>query len=224
MTRSAAYFATFDLEDPAAALYNGASVLIRVDGQDILLENQLTFDPVTFKFYNYSSDQLVPNDVGKSYELSILLPDGTTINGQTTMLPVVPMDSLIVDTNQDGKARVITYFREDPFANNYYRRMVNVGSQDSILQDFLVDDDFFDTALGAFGTGYSFESGDTLIHTLVHIDEAYFQYLNTVNQSIVANLNPFGQPGLIISTVTGTSNPIGVFTGLSLDRDTLIIP
>lgn len=224
LTRSSAYFATFDLEDPAAALYNGASVLVRVDGQDILLDNQLTFDPATLKFYNYSSDLLVPEGVGKTYELDILLPDGSTITGQTTMQPVVPMDSLIVETNDMGKSRVITYFREDPMAINYYRRMVNFGSQDSILQDFLVTDDFFDTELGAFGTGFSFESGDTLIHTLVHMEEPYFEYLNSVSQSIAANLNPFGQPGLIVSTVKGSANPLGVFTGLSLDRDTLIVP
>lgn len=224
LTRSAAYFATFDLDDPTALLWNGATVTIQVDGQDILLENQLTIDPITFQISNYSSSEIVPAGEGRQFKLSISLDDGSTITGETSMLPVVPMDSLVVETNNEGKSRVLTYFREDPMAVNYYRRMVNFGSQDSVLQNFLVDDAFFDTDKGAFGTGYAFVSGDTLIHTLVHMEEAYFNYLNTLQLSIQSNLNPFGQPGLIVSSVTGTANPIGIFTGLSMDRDTLILP
>ncbi len=224
LTRSASYFATFDLEDPTAALWNGATVTIQVDGKNILLENQVFFDPLTLQFSNYGSDEIVPEGTDLTFQLFIEFQDGLTITGETRILPVVPMDSLVVETNSTGKARVITYFTEDLATRNYYRRMVNFGSRDSVLQDFLVDDDFFDTEKGAFGTGFSFESGDTLIHTLVHMDEPYFTYLNTLTQSIGANLNPFGQPGLILSTVTGTANPIGVFTGLSMDRDTLILP
>ncbi len=224
LTRSAAYFATFDLDDPTTALWNGAKVTIQVDGQDILLENQIYFDPVTLKFSNYGSNEIIQAGPDRTYRLFIELQDGLTITGETHILPVVPMDSLIVETNAQEKARVITYFTEDLSTRNYYRRMVNFGSQDSVLQDFLVDDDFFETEKGAFGTGFSFKAGDTLIHTLIHMDEPYFTYLNTLTQSIGANLNPFGQPGLILSTVTGTANPIGVFTGLSIDRDTLILP
>ncbi|MCF8238263.1 MAG: DUF4249 domain-containing protein [Saprospiraceae bacterium] len=224
LTRSAAYFATFDLDDPAAALWNGATVTIRVDGQDILLDNQVYFDPVTLQFSNYGSNEIVPEGPDRTFQLYIELENGLIISGETRILPVVPMDSLVVETNAQNKARVITYFTEDQSTHNYYRRTVNFGSRDSVLQDFLVDDGFFDTPKGAFGTGFSFEPGDTLIHTLVHMDEPYFNYLNTLLQSISANLNPFGQPGLIISTVSGTANPIGVFTGLSMDRDTLILP
>lgn len=224
LTRSAAYLSTFDLDDPTALLWNDATVTIQVDGQDILLKNQLTIDPVTFKISNYSASDIVPAGEGRLFKLFISLADGSTIEGETTMLPVVPMDSLVVEKNGEGKSRVLTYFKEDQTTVNYYRRMVNFGSQDSVLQNFLVDDDFFDTELGAFGTGFSFVKGDTLIHTLIHMEEAYFNYLNTLQQSIQSNLNPFGQPGLIVSSVTGTANPIGIFTGLSMDRDTLILP
>lgn len=224
LTRSLAYFAPIDLSDPAALLWNDATVTIQVDGQNILLKNQLGIDPLTFQISNYSSTDIVPAGEGREFNLFITMEDGSTIEGKTTMLSVVPMDSMTIEANDEGKYRVLTYFHEDQSTVNYYRRMVNFGSLDSLNQDFILDDKIFDTEKGAFGTGFSFAAGDTLIQSLVHIEEAYFNYLSTLQQSVISNLNPFGQPGLIVSSVTGTANPIGIFTGISMDRDTLILP
>lgn len=225
LSQSFAYFDQFDFDNPAAALLNDAIVIIRYKDEEIVLDNQIFLDLETGKIANYGSTTLVPEDLNEDFFLEISLNDGTLLTAQTKLLPTVPIDSIIVEYNASATlARALTYFTEDQNQTNWYRRMLNFGSLDSIpLQDFVLDDDFFDTSQGVFGSGYGFEAGDTLIHTLVHIDEAYYKYLNTINQSIVANVNPFGQPGLIESNINGTKPAIGIFTGLSLYRDTVII-
>jgi hypothetical protein len=225
LSQSFAYFDQFDFDNPAAALINDAIVIVRYKDQEVILNNQIFLDLETGKVANYGSTTLVPEDFNEDFFLEISLKDGTLLSAQTKLLPVVPIDSVIVEFNPSGtKARALTYFTENQNQINWYRRMLNFGSLDSIpLQDFVLDDDFFDTSLGVFGSGFGFEEGDTLIHTLVHIEEPYYKYLNTLNQSISANINPFGQPGLIESNIMGTKPAIGIFTGLSLHRDTVII-
>ncbi|HHG85526.1 MAG TPA: DUF4249 family protein, partial [Bacteroidetes bacterium] len=69
-------------------------------------------------------------------------------------------------------------------------------------------------------TFYAWELGELAIITVYHIDEPYWRYLETSDEAESSNGNPFGQPGRVISTVDGG---IGVFTGLSFTRDTVII-
>ncbi|MBP6183308.1 MAG: DUF4249 domain-containing protein [Saprospiraceae bacterium] len=225
LTRAFGYFDAFDFGDPTKALINDATVIVRYKGVDIVLNNQLYFDPLTGQFANYGSTEMVPFDYQDTFQMEILLSDGALLTAKTRIMPVVPIDSVVVDFNTDSMARVLTYFREDQSVANYYRRMLNFGSLDSTaLQDFLVKDDFFETEKGVFGSGYNFLTGDTLIQTLVHIDRDYYDYVNSINQSVVANINPFGQPGIIISNIEGTRSGIGIFSGLSYFRDTMIIP
>jgi hypothetical protein len=226
LTNAFAYFDQFDIDNPLALLLQGASVRIHHAGQTIQLDNQLYLDPEFLQVANYGSSELVPEDYGQDFELEIILPDGGVLMSRTRLLPVVPFDSLVVEFNPNTNlARVLTYFTDDTTQTNYYRRMVNFGSLDSLpIQDFAPDDAIFVDGRGAFGVGFNFETGDTLIHTLFHIDRAYWRFFNTLNQSIFANLNPFGQPGLIETNIEGSIPATGIFTGLSYARDTVIIP
>lgn len=225
LTRSFGYFEGFDLGDPLSALITDATVTIRFREEEIALIPSLYFDPATGKFANYGSPETVPQDLEHDFELLIELADGQRLTARTRLLPIVPIDSVVVQFNQDSMARVLTYFREDPLQTNYYRRMIQQGNLDSLpLQDFVLTDDFFETDRGAFGTGFNFMRGDTVINTLVHLDREAYEFLNTLTQSLNANFNPFGQPGLIVSNIQGTRSAIGIFTGLSYDRDTLVIP
>ena len=62
--------------------------------------------------------------------------------------------------------------------------------------------------------------GDTIISTLFHIDKAYYDFRESVQNAINSNGNPFGQPGVLKSNIEGG---LGIFTGLTFDRKTLII-
>lgn len=228
LTKTSPYFEPFPTANDeflSNILEEGASVTISHKGVVYTLTNQLGFDFATGKLYNYSNNALVPNDLVDEFTLDITLSDGRTIAGSTRLLPVVPIDSLVVQYRQDDTlARVLTYFTDNPGETNYYRRMFHQSSLDSLpLQDFAIEDQFLQgTAL--FGTNYNFVAGDTLIATLFHIDKAYFEFFNSVANANAANGNPFGQPSPIKTALTGTADAIGVFTGLVYDRKVVIVP
>lgn len=223
LTRAYGYFETLDLGNPAAALINDAIVMIRHDDREILLTPGIYIDPQGRKVFNYGSNEVVPEGEGREFSLEIILADGNRLESTARMMPFVTLDSIVVQFNTDSLARVLTYFTDDVQTTNFYRRMLHFGSLDSTLQDFPVRDDFFDTGKAVFGSGFNFERGDTVINTLAHIDRPYFEFFNTLNQSIAANLNPFGQPGTLESNISGTRSAQGIFTGLVFDRDTVIV-
>jgi hypothetical protein len=229
LTQSFAYFDPFptDLADFVDnLLVDSAVVVISHNGTDYTLANQLFPNLITGKVYNYFNPELVPQDYDHDFSLKITLPNGKTITSTTRLLPVVPIDSVVVEFNEkeDTLARVLTYLTDDQSTENYYRRMLHENSLDSLpQQDFTTFDDFVDDGRILFGSSYDFVEGDTVYNTIFHIERAYFDYWESVVNAVNANGNPFAQPTAIISNVTGDANALGIFTGISYDRDTTII-
>lgn len=227
LTRSSSYFAPFDTTTSGLLqnlLVNGAKVSIMHAGTRYDLENRLVIDQTSQKLYNYFNEQLVPEDYTETFELFVELQDGSTITGSTKLLPVVPLDSIKIEFREsDTLARVLTYFTDIPNENNFYRRMLHKSSLDSAaFQDFTLDDRVVENTV-VFGTGYEFEAGDTLFNTLFHIDRTYFDFLESVNNAVLSNGNPFGQPSPINSSLEGTARSLGIFTGLSYTREITIV-
>jgi hypothetical protein len=229
LTRSYAFFDTLGLSSNFIqnALLEGALVTITYNGQTDTLKNQLTIVANPLKVYNYVGQNLVPGTPGTEFVLNIRLADGGEITGTTTMLSVVPIDSVVVEFNPelDTLARMLTYITDDQSQENFYRRLLNYSSLDSFPdQDFLVTDRFSQTALIAFGTGYELKEGDTVFNTIFTLQE-----ITTILQgkrgqlAVVGNLNPFAQPSPIKSNVRGSANPVGIFAPLVYDRDTTIV-
>lgn len=234
LTRSSAYFDDFPTEPEdfiEQILIDSAEVEIRHGSEVIALDNEPDIDFEFSKLYNYSSTKLVPFDTLTEFELFIVLPDGNSIEANTVILPVVPIDSVVIEfpdeeINPDSipKARALTYLTDNPGQVNYYRRMFHWNSLDSIPeQDFVTNDDFVDNGTLVFGTGFDYPVGDTLYNTIFHITQDYYDYQASIFNSIAANANPFAPPGLIESNVRGSSDPLGIFTGLSIYRDTSIV-
>lgn len=229
LTQSYGFFDPFGLDSNfiQKTLLDGATVTISYDGHTDTLTNGLFFTFVApIKIFNYQSSQLVPATPGIDYTLNIRLPDGNTITGRTIMLPRVPIDSVLVEFSPDidTLARVLTYISDDRTTPNYYRRLLNYSSLDSFPeQDFLVDDRIITTPLIAFGTGYELTRGDTAFNTIFHITKDYYDYYESVQLAVFGNVNPFAQPSPIRSNVSGSGNPLGIFTCLVYDRDTTII-
>lgn len=228
LTQSYGFFDPFGLDSSflQKTLLEGATVTIAHDGQVDTLKNQLSFDISPFKIYNYTGQNIVPATPGINYSLHIALADGKTITGSTAMLNRVPIDSINVEWNpeKDTLARVLTYITDDLGQENFYRRLLNYGTLDSIPdQDFLANDRIATTNLIAFGTGYELSEGDTVINTVFHIRKDYYDYIESVQLAVFGNLNPFAQPSPIKSNVQGTGNPLGIFTCLVYDRDTTVV-
>lgn len=228
LSRSTAYFAPFDTTTAGLLqnlLVNGATVDVMHAGTRYPLSNQLVVDQEAGKLYNYFNEMTVPEDLDEPFQLLIELEDGSTITGETRLLPVVPLDSVVVQYEEnDTLARVLTYFTDIPNEKNYYRRMLHHHSLDSLaLQDFTLDDRVVEDAV-VFGTGYEFAEGDTVYNTLYHLNRTYYDFLESVNNAVLSNGNPFGQPSPINSKLEGTARSVGIFTGLSYTRQMTIIP
>ncbi len=227
LTKSAPYFDT--LGTPQNWLSNifldsATVVVIGPAGRDTL-DNSLTFNPFTGKFFNYWSPTIAKLTTGETWKLEITLKNGKRIEGQTVVVSPIKIDSVSVEwQTNDTLARILTYSTDDPATQDFYRRQYHKTTLDTIPQiDFVTDDGFFDTKLIAFGTLYELKKGDTVFNTVFHLEKPYYEFLNTLSFAVQSNGNPFAQPARIKSNVIGSANPIGIFTALRYDRVRTII-
>ncbi len=226
LSRSVSYFDQFNLteEDFLNILEDSAEVRISHNGEVYKLDNQLFPIPTTMLVSNYVNLSLVPEDYNNDFSLEIITKDGEKVTATTRILPVVPIDSVVVEFDEQNKslARVLTYFQDDPNTKNFYRRMLHFGNLEYGLEFyFQTDDDFVDDGTVVFGSGFDYLVGDTVINSIYHIDQTYYNFLQSVDGAVDANGNPFAQPGALLTNLEG--NAIGIFTGLSFDREITVI-
>jgi hypothetical protein len=225
LTRSYGFFDPLGIDSSfiPKTLWNGATVTISHNGHTDTLQNITTYEFNPVKFFNYTGTNLVDPTPGVRYDLKIIVPGKGDITATTTMLKLVPIDSVVVEwdakTDTSARARALTYITDDLSTVDYYRRMLNIGSLDSVpKQDFVSEDKLSTKSTVAFGTGYSLKNGQVMYSTIFHIDQPYYDFLRTVSLAISGNGNPFAQPSTIKSNVTGSANPLGIFTCLVYDR------
>ena len=217
ITNSAAYFDDFpelDEQFLEQLLVQNAEVAILRGNERIELNNEINFDAQTQKVFNYRASQVVPEDYDSEFSLEVTLENGQTITGTTQILRPVPIDSVIIEFESETSmdARVLTYFFDDTLNTNFYRRILLDTLLQAPDQDFSLDDRLLEGTV-VFGSGYDYAVGDTLYNYLLHIDEPYYDFINSVFISVDSNGNPFGQPSPIISNLKGTAGAIGIFTG-----------
>ena len=75
-----------------------------------------------------------------------------------------------------------------------------------------------------FGTGYDFEEGASVVNTIYHISEDYYNFLESTQGAIQANGNPFAQPSPIIGNIESEIDAFGIFTTINYDRKLTVIP
>ena len=228
LSRSAAYFDSFPVfgSDFLDEIFvDEALVTITHRGKAVRLSNNPVLDREQEKVFNYWSPEKVPADFEEPFYLQIITAEDDTLRATTTLLPAVPIDSIVVEFQEnDTLARVLTYLTDPPDTSNFYRRVLHEGSlQTRPEQDFPSDDRIVENIL-VYGTGFDYAPGDTLINTVFHIEPAYHDFLETINRATASNGNPFAQPSPIISNLFGTTEAIGIFTGLSYDRRQTVIP
>jgi hypothetical protein len=229
LTKSKAYFDSFNFEttsDFLEILEEDAEVTIRFNDEEIVLENELTLNPFTGKIFNYVSDEIVPFDFESDFELEIQTKDGKIVRGLTRISPKVPIDSVIVefDENRDTLARTLVYFQDDLNTQNFYRRVLHLGSLENEPEFyFQTDDDFVEDGTVVFGSGFDYVEGDTIYNTIYNISQDYYSFLESIEGAVDANGSPFAQPGAILSNLEGDENALGIFTGFSLSRVRTIV-
>ncbi len=186
---------------------------------------ELTYNPAFIaeqnKFYTHRSRELMQGKPGDVYEIEVTDSKGRRVTGKTTILPAVPLDTVEWRFNSKSEALLLASFQDDGNSSNFYRFMIHRGDlKTDSERDYTTSDNLTNGIQTTLGTGYNFEKGDTLIVSLFHVEEAYYNFINSASDAKNANGNPFAQPSSIKSTVQGG---YGVFTNLAYDRKTVII-
>lgn len=227
-------------------MVRGATVIIRHAGRadtlqeapyigDCTLQNPNFvpfFNDFRTRFYNYGSSTICPLSYDQDFSLEIIDHQGNRRATATTrMRPPLELDSLTATFNAAGN-KAFAFIKtktDDPQTADYYRIVLHKGrlyKEEGFFNtakrpefiSLISDANFFNGKTIAWGTGFEYEEGDTLIATLYRVEEGYYTYLRLMRNS--ENVGPFSQPPVIRSNVSGA---FGIFTHLSYDRDTLIV-
>lgn len=183
-------------------------------------------DISTGKFYNFGSSDLCPTVENTQFRLRIVDRKGRMIEGATSFLPIVPIDSLVqlrrlANQTRDTSTSVIAWFKDPAVIKNYYYITTNRNtmlSQAKQVSTFA--DNVFDGSDIPFGGPPAYKLRDTFIVSVYNMEQSGWEFLRTSRQAVQSNGNPFALPTNIKSNVTGGK---GVFTTLNYSRDSLII-
>jgi len=215
---SAGYF-----DPPTAPLVPDAKVLITHNGRRIELEYKPKLDSKSGFIYTHSSSEIMAGEPGDVYTIEVTDDSGRKITGSTTILPVVPIDTVEWRFNEkeEREALLLTSFQDDVNTSNYYRYITNLDSlNNGSEQDIYTSDELTNGERVSFGSAYSFDPGDTVIIRLYNIEKQYYEFLASTSNAKDANGNPFAQPSRIMSSVQGG---MGIFTNLAVHQRTVII-
>lgn len=189
------------------------------------------------RFFNYGSTQICPSDFNNDFTLEVwdTLNDRYIIATTRFIRPPV-ISTLQIDWNTDTtQAYCILGCPDDKNTKDYYRMTLHKNSlftkkgnslfkyraTKTYINQSMYDQDIFAGQDILQVSGYDFYKTDTVIATIYHIEQAYYDYLTTSKNAIEANINPFVEPSKITSNIEGGQ---GIFTFLSYDRDSLYIP
>jgi hypothetical protein len=183
------------------------------------LEDTLAFFPFldleNRKFYNYTRS-VEGFDRDLDIEMEIVDSLGRTLKGRTRFLPEPQVDSIEVryGDGPDSLAGFRIWIQDFPGASNYYRIIMN---QDSLsgppVLQFTFSDNGLDGKRFPLGTSNRFQREKDMYIRIFHIDKAYYDYLEAMEDAARANGNPFAQPSTISSPMEGKG--YGIFTTLN---------
>lgn len=222
ITKSYGFFEVFDSnqlnqEKLAEILVQGVTGYIELNDVRHPLKNQIQIIPGTTTVYNYEIGENVRFNENDRIKLVLRFPTGEQVESATRIPERRPLDSLRLDTNKDMEVREVSFVSTDSVNTEYFRRqLLRIrNNRIKIVQDYIVDNSTVSGEKLAFGSGYEFEIGDTLISRVSHIRKEYYDFYQSVTGSINANSNPFGQPGSISGNIKGSNRIIGIFTGIN---------
>lgn len=219
LTESAGYF-----DPPQVTPIDGATIEVVHAGKVYYPAPQpFGIDEHNKKFYNYSTDKntLVPFDFDNDFYVSVKDKNGRIIEGRTTIMSPVEIDTISFYTDDPEKAAIQVKFQDNPDTKDYYRI---IAVQDTITGegkwDVVFNDDAIQTEQGGIGSGYIFFQGSKVIVQLFHINKDYYDYVTSTKNAADSNGNPFAQPSKIMSNVNGG---LGIITGFQPTELELIV-
>lgn len=222
VTKSYGFFEVFDSnalsqEQLIDIFVQDADGYIQVNDDKYPLTNEIQIVPGTTTVYNYVVHDNLTLHENDQIRLVLHFPSGEEVRSETKIPERRPLDSLRLDTNKDMELREVSFLTTDSNNTEYFRRQL-LRIRDNrikIVQDYILDNSTVSGGKLAFGSGYEFEVGDSLISRISHINKEYYDFYQSVTGSVSANSNPFGQPGTIVGNIKGSDQVIGIFTGIN---------
>ncbi|RYD81503.1 MAG: DUF4249 domain-containing protein [Sphingobacteriales bacterium] len=216
LTETQNYFDT--LKNPFVEI---ANVIFSYNGNSYKLGKNFP-DIRNRKYFNFALNDSFHFQEGDMVYISVKDINNRMANAQSRWINPVKLDSIGFSYNQKEQALITAHFKDPINARNFYRfRVVNLSDSNKVKQDFFTDDATINGTKTAFGTGFNFKKGDSLEISLFNIPQDFYTFLETANAAIGSNGNPFAQPAVIKSNVTGGS---GIFTVVPYDRKIFVLP
>lgn len=212
------------LANPTLPIIADANVSITYNGIEHFLRFEPTADTLENMVYNYVSDNIVDDILqGGEYELKINDPQGRSVRGTTRFLETPQIESIEARFREsDSLAFVLVTFPDpNPETDNFFRIVINLDTLTGNREiDISLQDRFSTDGKITIGTPYNYKKGDTLLVSVYHIEEDYFDFIESVEEAANANGNPFAQPAIVKHTV---EEGMGVFTTLAYDRRLFVV-
>jgi hypothetical protein len=216
LTESSGYF-----EDLQPRLVSEASVRIHNGSRWETLLPGSYIDQSSGKFSNFATRLPFVHQERTQFTLEVKDPIGRVLTGQATLLPVVPLDTISFIPLTDTTVLLQARFRDNGAETNFYKiNIANISRSRPTFTDFEFSDELFNGQQIPLQSRIRGRQGDTIVVRLFHINEDYYNFLQSVQGASSANGNPFAQPVIVRSTVKGG---LGVFTAISSDIKSLRI-
>ena len=215
LLESEGYFDLVKLDSLQIPIVRKAKVLLSANGKTDSIQPFPFIDFAGFKLYNFSTLSPLEYDTVTEYTLSITDSIGRKLEGKTRFLPIPSFDSIVVKyRDTDSLARFLMWVRDFPNQTNCYRLIFNEDSLTGApVLEFTFSDQSSDNGRLPIGTSNRFTPGKTMFIRLFHIEQQYYNYLESISDANRANGNPFAQPATILSPMKGDG--YGIFTTLN---------
>lgn len=214
LTESVGYFDSIGLP-----IISDATVYIIHNGDTINLLPIPSIDEG--RLFNYTGFDTVPADYYSDFQLYVADTKGRVVTGTAQILPPVPIDTLEYEFNDKDSALVRCRFQDDGSTVDYYLFTLHENSLSKRRElAFELNDRVAGGGEVVISTLYFRQRGDTAIVSLYHVTGEVYEYIQSGESAEDANGNPFAPPTAVYSNVKGG---IGIFAGLPLDRDSVII-
>lgn len=228
LSRNAGYFDPIDSASLVNSfIFNGLVVV-----SDGINTDTLTLQPAAesaIGFAYVKSNPTVIGTAGRTYNLTVVA-DGQTVTSTTTIVPPTPIDSSRwkLDGQEDSLGLVWMYFTDPGIdLRGYVIQSRRVSANPDRNEPLYRTNFFFENALFSgqqapvgFGraqqygeglladgpddpdNGY-YRVGDTVDVRLCTIDKPYYEFLNTLNNTLSSSGSPFASPNNVISNING---------------------
>ncbi|MCS7084716.1 MAG: DUF4249 family protein [Bacteroidia bacterium] len=169
----------------------------------------------------YVGSRPLPEDFfNRPIELRIRWRD-QTVFARTQILPPVPIDTVYFKQDSKGMRSIQIEWRDpNPGQTDYWRCIFDAGARDSMQAIEFPDDIAVGNKL-FMATGYDWKQGRQLTVSIERLNPSHYFFIESLEDAVSANFNPFAQPARLASTLGG--NAVGVFEGVGASRKKIVV-